>query len=183
MNIIFIILIIILGLVLFLLLLALIIPKNYSVTVSEIINKPKNVVYDYVSLFRNQTQYSEWLKADPDLQQAVVGTDGEVGSVLKWESSNPDKNKNVGTGEQEIKNMDDNHIEIELRLIKPMPANCKLVHKFEKMGIDKTKYTCTFYAYAKFPVNLPSYLFGRNFITKTQQLTLKNIKTILEKAV
>lgn len=180
MNILFLILGVVVALVLLLLLVALILPKNYSVSVSETINKPKNTVYKYVSLFGNQPQYSEWLKADPDLNPTVVGTDGTVGAILNWESHNADKNKNVGMGEQEIIKMDDNSIEIELRLIKPMPATCKLVHNFAEKGINQTEYTCTFYAYAKFPINLPSYLFGRSFIIKTQQKTLRNIKAIVE---
>jgi hypothetical protein len=180
MSIVFIILSIVAAIVLLLLLVALILPKHYSVTVSETINKPKKAVYDYVSLFHNQIQYSEWLKADPNLQPTVVGTDGTVGTVLKWESHNEDKNKNVGMGEQEIKRMDEDNIEVELRLLKPMPATCKLINNFVEKGVSQTYYTCTFYAYAKFPINLPSYLFGRNFIIKSQQKTLSNIKTIVE---
>lgn len=182
MNFVFIILTVLVAIVLVFLVAALILPKHYSVTVSETINKPKKTVYDYVSLFRNQTQYSEWLKPDPDLQPTVVGTDGTVGAVLKWESQNKDKNKNVGTGEQEIKVMTEDNIEVELRLIKPMPATCKLVNHFVETGINQTKYTCTFYAYAKFPINLPSYLIGRKFITKAQQKTLSNIKFIVEQS-
>ena len=180
MSVIFLVLSIVTVIVLLLLLVALILPKHYSVTVSEIINMPKKSVYDYVSLLSNQTQYSEWLNADPNLRPTVVGTDGTVGALLKWESLNEDRNKNVGMGEQEIKRMDESIIEVELRLIKPMPATCKLINNIVEKGINKTYYTCTFYAYAKFPINLPSYLFGRNFIIKAQQKTLSNIKTIVE---
>lgn len=171
------------AIIVLLLLVALILPKHYSVTVSETINKPKKQVYDYISLLTNQTQYSEWLKPDPELRPIVVGTDGTPGAVLKWESLNADKKKNIGSGEQEIKKMDATKIEVELRLIKPMAATCQLVNSFIEKGPDQTVYTVTFYAYAKFPVNLPSYLFGRGFITKTQQQTLRNIKAILEQTV
>lgn len=137
MSIVFIILGIVATIVLLFLMVALILPKHYSVTVSETINKPKKTVYDYVSLFHNQIQYSEWLKADPNLQPTVVGTDGTVGAVLKWESYNEDKNKNVGKGEQEIKKMDESTIEVELRLIKPMPATCKLINSFVEKELAK----------------------------------------------
>lgn len=180
MNTLLLILVVLAGIVLLLLILALLLPKHYSVTVSENIHRPKHIVYEYVSAFRNQIQYSEWLKADPDLQPEVLGIDGTAGSILKWESENQDKNKNVGSGEQEIIKMDENKIEVELRLLKPMAATCKVINRFEPQGNDHTLYTCTFYAYAKFPINLPSYFFGRNFIRITQQKTLSNIKTILE---
>lgn len=180
MNGILIILGIIIAIVLVLLLIALLLPKHYSVTVSEVINQPKSRVYEYVRLFQNQPQYSEWLKADPDLKFEILGEDGTQGAMIKWKSDHPDKNKNVGKGEQEIKLLDTNKIEVELRLIEPMPATCKIVNSFLDKAQNATEYTCTFYAYAKFPVNLPSYLFGRSFIRKTQQKTLRNIKTILE---
>lgn len=159
---------------------ALFVPKHYSVTVSETINKPKELVYHYVSLFDNQMQYSEWLRADPDLKPVVMGEDGTIGAILRWESNNRDKNKNVGTGEQEIKKMDSSTIEIELRFIKPLEATCKLVNNFIESAPGITLYTCTFYAYAKFPINLPNYVIGRRIIKKTQQKILNNIKTIVE---
>lgn len=180
MSVVYIVLTVIGGIIVILLGLALIIPKHYSVTVSEVINKPKKDVYEYVSLLSNQRYYSEWLNADPDLSSEVTGGDGTVGAVLKWESHHKDKNKNVGKGEQEIRKMDHNSIEIELRLLKPLEGTCKLVNTFTDRGATSTLYTCTFYGYAKFPINLPSYLIGRRLIRKTQQQTLDNIKTIAE---
>lgn len=159
---------------------ALFLPKHYSVTVSETINQPRYFVYAYVSLFNNQMQYSEWLRADPELSPTVTGEDGKVGAILRWESHNRDKNKNVGTGEQEIVKMDSNTIELELRFIKPLEATCKLVNNFIEPAPGITQYTCTFYGYAKFPVNLPNYLIGRRIIKKTQQKILRNIKAIVE---
>lgn len=173
---------ILLAIILLLLLLALLLPKHYSVTVTEVINKPKNEVYHFVSVLQNQTQYSEWLMADPTLQPQIVGIDGTVGSIMKWESHHPEKNKNIGTGEQEILSMDENHIEVALRLIHPIPASCKLLHHIEVLENNQCRYTCTFSAYAKFPINLPSYLFGRKFISKKQQQTLRNVKNIVEQS-
>lgn len=182
MNTLLIIIAIIGGIIALLLIAALFIPKQYSVSVSEIINRPKREVYRYVSLFQNQTQYSEWLKPDPELKPEFVGIDGTVGSVMKWESHHPNKNNNIGKGEQEIISMDADNIEVELRLIKPMAGTCKIVHHLAESGGEKTVYTCSFYAYAKFPLNFPSYLLGRSFIKKTQGKTLRNIKEILEKS-
>jgi hypothetical protein len=182
MNHVLLVIIIAISILLFLLLLALVLPKQYSVTVSETINQPKKVVYDYVSLFKHQRDYSEWIKADPDLRPTVKGTDGTVGAVMSWESQQTDRKKNIGSGEQEIKRMDEDRIEVELRLIMPMPATCQLVHEFEAKGENATRYTCTFSTYAKFPVNLPAYLLGRKFIARTQQKTLRNIKEILERS-
>lgn len=133
-----------------------------------------------MSKLKNQMLYSEWLKPDDTLQPEIIGIDGTVGATMKWQSSNKDKNKSAGKGEQEIKHMDSNHIEIELRLIEPMPGICKLQNYFVEETSGKTRYTCTFSAYAKYPINLPSYVIGRKFIRKAQQKTLDNLKDILE---
>jgi hypothetical protein len=164
------------GIVILLLAAALFIPRHYSVSVSVLINRPQQVVYDFVKILQNQPRFSEWLKADPQLKPAIVGTDGAVGAVQKWESSN----KDVGAGEQEIKVMTENFIEVELRLIKPMAATCRITNDFTANGHQQTRYTCTFYAYAKYPINLPSFLVGRRFIIKAQQRSLNNLKGILE---
>ncbi|MCW3161703.1 SRPBCC family protein [Chryseobacterium oryctis] len=183
MDIIITILIILVCIVVTLLILALFIPKHYSVTVSQTINRPQKDVFEYVSILQNQLKYSEWLKSDDTLKPEISGTDGTVGAILKWESNNEDKNKNTGKGEQEIKSMDDNNIDIELRLIKPMPGICKLQNNFLETETNKTLYTCTFSAFAKYPINLPSYLIGRQFIKKAQQKTLNNLKSILEESI
>ena len=47
------------ALIAVLLIIALFVPKQYTVSVSETINKPKQQVYDYVKTLRNQTQYNK----------------------------------------------------------------------------------------------------------------------------
>ena len=180
MNILLTILITLAGIVSLALLVALILPKHYSVEVSVIVNKPKDEVHHYISLLRNQLRYSEWLNVDPGLVAKVEGVDGTVGAVLSWESHHENKNKNVGMGELEIKSMDEKVIDVELRLIKPMPANCKLIHRIEKYRENQTHLFCTFHAYAKFPINLPSHVLGIPFIRKKQLKSLNNVKSILE---
>lgn len=81
-----------------LLLLAIFLPKHYSVSVSETIDQPQEIVYDYVSYLQNQLTYSEWFKTDRQVQVLFTGADGKVGTVMKWNSNN----KDLGIGEQEI---------------------------------------------------------------------------------
>lgn len=169
-----------LGICILLLVMAWILPKQYSVTVSNRIGRNKPIVYEYISILQNQLTYSEWLNADRKLISSVIGEDGTEGATMIWESNNEDKNKSAGAGEMEIKSMTDDTIEVELRLLKPMPGICRLVNHFESIGDGSTIYTCTFHAYAKFPINLPSYLIGRRFIRKAQQRTLDNVRMIIE---
>lgn len=162
------------------LIIALFIPRHYSVSVSQRIRRPKKDVYDYISRLQNQPVYSEWLRHDSSLRPELEGIDGTVGATLRWNSTLKDKEKSSGKGELIIRNMNENEIDIALNLIEPMPGICQLLNTFTAVDENVTSYRCTFSAYARYPINLPSYLIGRHFIRKNQQKTLDNIKQILE---
>lgn len=176
MNILVTILIVIAAIIVLLLIAALLTPKQYTVTVSETINQPKQKIFDYIRILKNQEHYSEWLKADPNLKPVITGTDGAVGAIQKWKSDD----KNVGEGEQEIKAITDENIEIELRFFKPIEGVCQVVNSVKALSENQSQVTFNFYSFAKFPFNLPSYVFGRKFIIKTQRQNLLNVKAILE---
>ena len=44
------------------------------------VNKPKQQVFDYVKLIKNQEQYSVWVMKDPNIKIVYTGTDGTVGA-------------------------------------------------------------------------------------------------------
>ena len=76
----------ILGIIAFLLIVAIFVPKSYTVSVKEVINKPKAEVFEYVRMLENQKQYSVFVLADPDLNPQITGIDGTVGAIQKWNS-------------------------------------------------------------------------------------------------
>jgi hypothetical protein len=131
----------IVALIALLLLIALFIPKSYTVTVSETINQPKNVVYNYLRILGNQEQYSEWIKRDPNLHPQITGIDGSVGAIQKWNSTNDD----VGEGEQEIIAMAEDRIDLELRFIRPFKGKAKAWNLFRSLSDTKTELTSKFY--------------------------------------
>jgi hypothetical protein len=45
-------------------------------------------------IFKNQEQFSEWIKADPNLHPTITGRDGAVGAKQSWNSPV----KDVGAG-------------------------------------------------------------------------------------
>jgi hypothetical protein len=165
-----------LGIVVLGLLAAAVMPKTYSVEVSETINRPKAEVYDYVKLFANQKEYSEWTKPDPNLVPIITGVDGTVGSKSYWKSSNSD----VGEGSQTITAMDQNQILLDLEFITPMEGHGKVVNTFQEVAKDKTLLTVKTEFDAPFPLNLPSILIGKPMIEKTEKQIMINIKEKLE---
>lgn len=166
----------ILGLIIVALIAAAFLPKSYTVVVSETIKQPKTVVYDYLKLFGNQKEYSEWIKPDPNLVPVITGTDGTVGSKSSWKSENSD----VGEGSQTITAMTDNQINLDLEFIAPMEGKAKVINKFESQDSTSTKVTVEFYSDAPYPMNLLSILVGKPMIEKTEKQILKNVKDILE---
>lgn len=167
----------ILTVIVLLLIVALFIPKTYTVSVSQVINKPRQEVYDYVRMLDNQQHYSVWVMADPNLHPEITGTDGTVGAIQHWNS----KDDNVGEGEQEITTLSIDKMEVDLRFKRPFEGNAKAAYMFHETSPTQTELVSEFYSNSPYPFNLMSYVFGRKMIREAQQQNLINIKTILEK--
>jgi len=152
--------------------------KEMRIERSISIDKPINQVFDYLRITKNQDNFSTWNMTDPDMKKEYQGTDGQVGFVYKWDSF---KNKNVGSGEQEIKIIaEGKSIEYELRFSKPMKntANSKFILNSE--GTTKTQVIWQFFGPAKFPMSLLKPIFQK-LLGKDLEKGLKNLKVVLEK--
>jgi len=155
---------------------ALFIPKKYTISVSETINQPKQTVYDYVRILNNQKNYSVWVMADPDLNPEIIGTDGTVGAIQRWNSAIND----VGEGEQEITALTPDRMDIDLRFKRPFEGTAKAANMFRTISEKQTQLTSEFYNNSPYPFNLLSYLFGKKMIREAETKNLQNIKLILE---
>src|ERR1043165_7920943 len=82
-----------------LLIMALFMKREHYVRREIIINAPRQKVFDYLKLLRNQDKFDKWAKADPDRNWEFKGTDGTVGFIISWNG-----NKNAGE-EKEITNI------------------------------------------------------------------------------
>ena len=88
----------IIGIIVLLLIIALFVKKAYVIERKVTINRPKEVVFDYIKYIGNSEKYSKWVMADPNSRRQRIGADGTVGFIYKWDSDR----KDVGKGEQEI---------------------------------------------------------------------------------
>jgi hypothetical protein len=167
---------VVLGIITAFLIAAAIMPKEYTVTVSDTINKPKAEVYDYIKMFANQTEYSEWMKPDPNLKLNITGTDGTVGSSSSWKSDNSD----VGEGKQTLTAMSDDKFEVDLEFMAPMEGKGHVINTLVSKDSSSTLLTVSTKFDAPFPLNLPSILFGKPMIEKTEKQIMVNLKQILE---
>ena len=85
-----------LAVVVLALIMAAIMEKSYSLTSSIVVDRPKNVVFDYVKHLKNQENYSKWVMTDPNIQLTYTGVDGTVGFKSAWVSD--DKNRIFNAG-------------------------------------------------------------------------------------
>lgn len=169
---------ILLGILALLILLAIIAPKKYEFKRSIIIDKPVSEVFQYVKLVKNQDYWSPWKKRDPSMKQSFTGTDGTIGFISKWESDH----KQVGAGEQEIKNIiDQERVETELRFLKPWKSvsNAYLITN----GVDdsKTEVIWGFKGVNKVPFNIMMLMYNMDkAVGKDFEEGLTSLKELLE---
>jgi len=159
------------------LLAALFIKKEYAVEREITINKPKQEVFDYLKLMKNQVYYNKWTMKDPGSVKEFRGTDGTPGFVVAWDS----KDSDVGKGEQEIKNINEgNRINYEIRFEKPFEGIADIQFITEATSATQTKVKWTFAGKNKYPMNLMN-LFIDGMLGKDMNASLNNLKAVLEK--
>ena len=138
------------GLIALITLLALIAPKNFSVSRSIIVKRSLEDTFVFIKSIKNQDLWSPWKKKDPNMTQSYEGTDGEVGFVARWQG-----NKDVGEGEQEILKIIENEKVIsKLRFFKPWKSEADAFLQTESLGDNETGVTWGFSGKNKVPFNI-----------------------------
>jgi len=135
MNDIIIILVIVAGIIALLLIIALFMKREHYVKREIIINAPRQNVFDYVRLLKNQETFNKGAMADADRKREFKGIDGTVGYIYAWSG-----NKDAGEGEKEITNIiEGKRIEMEIRFVKPMTTSARIIMEIESLSDGQTK--------------------------------------------
>ena len=151
--------------------------KNFIISSETVINKPKDEVFAFARLIRNQEKWSKWVMADPNIKIQYVGTDGEVGFKSSWQSDD----KNVGVGEQEIMKINGNDgMDVEIRFKKPFEGISNANYFLDSLSENQTKITTTFYSSNPFPLNLMIPII-KKMLKKDMDTNSANLKALLEK--
>ncbi len=153
-------------------------PTDFKVEREVTIAKPRAEVFEYARFIKNQNVWGPWVKQDPNIKLSVKGTDGEVGFVSAWESSN----ENVGVGEQEIKKIETGkRIDSELRFKKPFESTSQAFMIFDDAGAGQTKVRWGFTGSMPRPLNLMLLVMDMDKeVGKDFETGLANLKSILE---
>lgn len=165
------------GLIFLIIILTLLAPKNYDVSRSITIEKPKKDVFEVLRSLKKQDEWSPWAKKDPNMKKEFKGVDGEEGSVSYWLG-----NKEVGEGEQEIKKIiDGERIEGELRFMKPFKSESNCYFITDEISEGNTKVTWGFSGKNKFPMSIMMLFMSMDkMVGKDFEEGLSNLKTIME---
>jgi len=159
MNTIITILLVVAGIIALLLIMALFMKREHYVKREIIINAPRQKVFDYLKLLKNQDKFNKWAKADPDRKTETKGTDGTVGYIYAWSG-----NKNAGEGEKEIKNITEGkRIETEIRFVKPMQITASVIMETESLSDNQTKVNLINTGTLKSPLNIMIPMAEKNF--------------------
>ena len=177
MNIIITILLAVAGIIALLLIIALFMKREHYVKREIIINAPRQKVFDYIKLLKNQDQFNKWATADKkNRKEEFKGTDGTVGFIYSWSGD-----KSAGQGEKEIKNIiEGKRIETEIRFVKPMAATASIIMETESVSDNQTKVYWSNAGTLKYPINIMIPMMEKH-VAKDMDSSLSTLKNILEK--
>lgn len=140
----------IVSIIALLLLIALFMKKEHYVKREIVINAPRQKVFDFLKLLKNQDKFNKWAKADPNRKWEYKGTDGTVGFIIAWNGD-----KNAGEGEKEIiKIIEGKRIETQIRFVKPMSMTADVIMETETVTDKQTKVSLINSGTMKYPMNL-----------------------------
>jgi hypothetical protein len=166
---------VVLALVAIYLVAAAILPKTYTISVTETINAPKATVLAYATSLKNQEQYSEWIRSDKTNKLIYTGTDGTVGASQAWTG------ETAGQGSQTITTLTDSSVAVALNFIKPFEDQAKGLTIVRAKDANSCTVESQFIGEDPFPMNAMGLLSGMFMIEPTEIQNLKNMKAILEK--
>ncbi len=159
------------------LVIALFVKKNFALEKEITINKPKQEVFDYVKLLKNQNEYSTWNQMDPQMTHYYRGTDGTVGFISSWES------KEMGDGEQEIKKITaGERVDTELRFGGTFPSVSPAYMITEAISDTQTKVKWGMSGHLAYPMNFMQVFMSMDKMVGDEYAkSLTNLKVLLEK--
>ena len=175
MNVLIIILLVVAALIALVLLIALFIKREHYVKREIIINAPRQKVFDFLRLLKNQDKFNKHAMTAPDRKREFKGTDGTVGYVYSWSG-----NKNAGVGEKEIINIiEGKKIETEIRFVKPMRATSSMIMETESLSDTQTKVYWSNAGTLNYPLNIMVPMMEK-MLPKDMDTSLLTLKNILE---
>jgi hypothetical protein len=176
MNILITIILAIAGIIALLLIIAFFKTRDHYVKCEIIINAPRQKVFDFLKLLKNQDKFNKHAMNDPDRNFEYKGTDGTVGFIIAWSGD-----KSAGVGEKEIISLvEGERIETEIRFVKPMKTSARIIMELEPLADNETKVSWSNAGKLFYPINIMIPKMEKH-VAKDMDSSLLTLKDILEK--
>jgi hypothetical protein len=168
------ILLIIAGIIALMLIIPLFMKKEHYVKREIIIHAPRQKVFDFLKLLKNQEQFNKWANRG-NRKEEFKGIDGTVGFIYSWSGD-----KSAGEGEKEIMNIvEGERIESEIRFVKPMKTSASVIMETTSVSDQQTKVSMSNAGTLNYPLNIFVPMLEKNF-PKDMDESLNTLKNILE---
>lgn len=151
--------------------------KEYDLSRTIVINRPKAEVYAYIRQLRKQREWVTWFKRGPNTQFKYKGEDGKEGASAYWKGNNK-----VGEGIQRIVKVKEGKVlEAQILLLKPYKTLGLLYFGVKEVEADKTKLVCGLRGAHRFPASVLMLFYGmETAFGKGMETGLGTLKRVLE---
>jgi len=131
------------------LIMGLVMPKNYQLERSIVVEAAPGKVFPFIQHFEERSKWYSWNKLDPAMETTLEGPDGQVGTIYRWKGD-PEA---VGSGSQEIVEVVPNaKVRNKIVFEEPMEAEAMDYATLEPVE-GGTKVTWGFESHFSFPWN------------------------------
>lgn len=153
--------------------------NEFKVERQIIINKPKEIVFNFLKHIKNQDLFSVWMTMDPAMKREFTGADGTIGFVSAWDSTH----KSVGMGKQTIKGIKEGErLDMEIQFIKPWNNKANAYFITEAETPERSLVKWGFYNNVKYPMKVMGLFMNmEKMIGKDFDKGLSKLKEVLEK--
>lgn len=151
--------------------------KDYELSRTVIINRPKAEVYAYIRQLKNQQLWMPWFLNDPSFVIKFKGEDGKVGAASYW------KGTNKVEGIQKITKLQEGKLlETQLLFLRPYKSLSLNYMAVKELEPDRTKMVWGVKGVHRFPASVFMLFYGmERAIGNDFDAGLINLKRILEK--
>lgn len=151
--------------------------KEYDVSRTIVINKPREEVFNFVRQLKKQPLWNPLFARDPEAVMKYKGDDGKVDSSFYWKG-----NSRVGEGVQRIVKVKQRRVlETKILFIKPFKFNALTYYGVKDLEEEKCKIVWGVKGHLAFPLTIISLVYTPDKVLgKKFENGLKNLKHLLE---
>ncbi|MFD0975242.1 SRPBCC family protein [Salinimicrobium gaetbulicola] len=151
--------------------------KDYDVSRTIMINRPKAEVYGYIRQLQKQTLWMPWFLNDPNTVVKFKGEDGKEGAAAYWKGSN-----RVEAIQKLTKVKDGKVLESQLLFLRPYKSMSLNYMAVKEVEADRTKMVWGLKGIHRFPASVLMLFYSMDrALGKDFETGLYNLKTILER--